>query len=227
MHTNPLCRIMVGWNTQKLHLQSTQVTDQWITCQISNHPSLSGSRFTFVYGSNSAREREMLWHYLRQASEDHKNIPWAILGDFNAVLRPSDRSGGSRAWHKHHDDFPECIMDSSLHQIPANGLHLTWHNGQSGQGTIMKKLDWIFSNLAILIAWPTARANFLPRQESDHSAMILTLKVNPAKAPVSFKFLNQWMEHEDFLDIVKSAWQHRIIGNPIYHLTSKLAILKQ
>ncbi|KAJ6433867.1 hypothetical protein OIU84_017550 [Salix udensis] len=33
-----------------------------------------------------------------EASEENKHIPWSIMGDFNAVLRPSDRSGGASAW---------------------------------------------------------------------------------------------------------------------------------
>ncbi|KAF9661339.1 hypothetical protein SADUNF_Sadunf19G0057800 [Salix dunnii] len=44
------------------------------------------------------RERTYLWNYIQEASEDNKHIPWAIMGDFNVVLRPCDRSGGTRDW---------------------------------------------------------------------------------------------------------------------------------
>ncbi|KAJ6693232.1 hypothetical protein OIU85_004036 [Salix viminalis] len=212
IHANPLCRIIVGWNTKKLTIRSIQATAQWITCEVSNHLMLSGLRLTFVYGSNNYVERTALWNYMQTASVDHASIPWAIMGDFNAVLKPIDRSGGSNSWLKHHEEFPECIEKSSLHQIPYSGIHLTWHNGQTGENTIMKKLDWAFGNYAFQVRWQAAKVFFLPRQESDHSAVILRLAVNLHQETPSFKFLNQWTEHEDFMDIVRNVWQHRIVG---------------
>ncbi|KAJ6418480.1 hypothetical protein OIU84_001774 [Salix udensis] len=227
IHANPLCRIIVGWNTKKLTIRSIQATAQWITCEVSNHLMLSGLRLTFVYGSNNYVERTALWNYMQTASVDHASIPWAIMGDFNAVLRPIDRSGGSNSWLEHHEEFPECIKKSSLHQIPYSGIRLTWHNGQTGENTIMKKLDWAFGNYAFQVRWQAAKVYFLPRQESDHSAVILRLAVNLHQGTPSFKFLNQWTEHEDFMDIVRNVWQHRIVGNPLFQLTTKLTILKQ
>ncbi|KAJ6333872.1 hypothetical protein OIU78_010889 [Salix suchowensis] len=42
----------------------------------------------------------------------------------------------------------------------------------------------------------------------------------------SFKFLNQWAKHEDFLDIVRCVWNQRIVGNPLFQFTTKLSMLK-
>ncbi|KAF9673904.1 hypothetical protein SADUNF_Sadunf10G0072400 [Salix dunnii] len=69
---------------------------QWVTCEICIHLSLTGTRLTFVYGFNRYKERIDLWNYIQEAREENKHIPWAIIGDFNAVLRPGDRSGGAR-----------------------------------------------------------------------------------------------------------------------------------
>ena len=45
-------------------------------------------------------------------------------------------------------------------------------------------------------------------------------------SPAPFKFLNVWADREDFLDIVKSAWESPIRGTPIYSFTAKLRLLK-
>ncbi|KAB5512336.1 hypothetical protein DKX38_029364 [Salix brachista] len=226
IHTGTLCRILVGWNPKFCHLQSIDTSAQWITSEVHNHPRLAGTRVTFVYGSNSPVERRTLWQYIKAASEANKNNPWIILGDFNAVLRPSDRSGGSTDWGGHHGDFPDCIMHSTLQQLPYTGMHLTWHNGQNNEATIMKKLDWVFGNLPLMISWPNVKANFIPRQASDHSAMVVNFEKASPRAGSPFKFLNQWASHEDFLDLVRGVWTQPIAGNPLFQLTTKLNILK-
>ncbi|KAJ6672986.1 hypothetical protein OIU85_014238 [Salix viminalis] len=223
---NSNCRIFVGWNTRRVHVQCIHVSDQWITCDIRKISSAHVTRFTFVYVSNNYGDRISLWQYLETESLNNASIPWSILGDFNAVLRPNDRSGGSSIWQNHHNDFPNCITGASLHQIPYSGIRFTWHNGQSGDGIIMRKLDWIFGNQSLLVQWPAARAVFLPRQVSDHSAMVLHLDHNNTRVQAPFKFLNQWAAHDDFLAIVGCIWQQRIVGNPFYQLTAKLSILK-
>ncbi|KAJ6433786.1 hypothetical protein OIU84_017481 [Salix udensis] len=150
-------RIIVGWNASQFQLRRIESSAQWITCELLNPHTFSGTRVTFVYGFNNYGERTVLWDYIQRTSEENKFIPWAIMGDFNAVMRPSDRSGGASDWQRHHEDFPTCIAQSSLQQVPYNGFRMSWHNGQSGANTIMRKLDWVFGNLPLLTAWPTAR----------------------------------------------------------------------
>ncbi|KAJ6728894.1 hypothetical protein OIU74_006890, partial [Salix koriyanagi] len=189
---NSNCRIFVGWNTCRIHVQCIHASDQWITCDIRKISSAHVTRITFVYGSNNYGDRISLWQYLETERLNNASIPWSILGDFNAVLWPNDRSGGSSIWQNHHNDFPNCIMGASLQQIPYSRIRFTWHNGQSGDGIIMRKLDWIFGNQSLLVQWPAVRAVFLPRQASDHSAMVLHLDHNNTRVQAPFKFLNQW-----------------------------------
>ncbi|KAB5547862.1 hypothetical protein DKX38_011268 [Salix brachista] len=186
------CRILVGWNTLKFQVQCIHSSAQWLTCDINNLSGLHITRITFVYGFNDHVARSSLWHHLQTESLSNASTPWGIMGDFNSVLCPSDHSGGSSHWQSHHQHFPNCIMQSSLQQIPYTGLHLTWHNNQTGEGTIMKKLDWMFGNQAFFVKWPTIRARFLPREASDHSAMVMNLGTNQARNCGPFKFLNQW-----------------------------------
>ncbi|KAJ6397269.1 hypothetical protein OIU84_020271 [Salix udensis] len=152
------CRILVGWNTLRVHLQCIHVSAQWITCDIRQLSSAYATRITFVYGSNNYNERTSLWQYLGSESLINASTPWSILGDFNAVLRPNDRSGGSTAWLNHHNDFPNCIMEASLQQIPYSGIRFSWHNGQSGEGNYHEEIGiWIFGNQSLLVQWLAVR----------------------------------------------------------------------
>ncbi|KAJ6859667.1 hypothetical protein NC651_036069 [Populus alba x Populus x berolinensis] len=120
---------------------------------------------------------------------------------------------------------PWALM-AELIQIPYSGLKFSWHNGQTRRDTIMRKLDWIFCNPAFLNTWPAAHSKFLPRDASDHSAMILDFSHHKPQGPAPFKFLNLWADIEDFLDIVQAVWQPPISGNPMYCLTAKLRLVK-
>ncbi|KAJ6722197.1 hypothetical protein OIU74_006904 [Salix koriyanagi] len=77
--------------------------------------------------------RRPLWQYILEASEEQRGNPWVIMGDFNVMLRPSDREGGDRFWHSHNDEFMDCINQAEVQQIPYNGMRLTRHNGQQGR----------------------------------------------------------------------------------------------
>jgi hypothetical protein len=91
----------------------------------------------------------------------------------------------------------------------------------------LKKLDWLFANHSFLLKWPLAHYKVLPRDHSDHSAMILEFQSHLQRPPTSsFKFLNFWVDREDFLDIVRTIWHTPSSGNPIYSFTSKLQALK-
>ena len=103
--------------------------------------------------------------------------PWALMGDFNAILKPSDRSRGDMNWYGHYHEFINCIQDTELIQVPFTGPKFSWHNGQQGRHTILKKLDWIFCNPSFLSTWLATHSKFLTRDLSDHSAMIMDLNV--------------------------------------------------
>ncbi|KAJ6683427.1 hypothetical protein OIU85_007141 [Salix viminalis] len=155
---NSNCRILVGWNTRRLHVQCIHASDQWITCDIRQISSAHVTRITFVYGSNNYGDRIALWQYLGAESATNASIPWSILGDFNAVLRPNDRSGGSNIWQNYHNDFPNCIMGASLHQIPYSGTLQTIVPWCSTWTIILQESKPLSSSLInglfMMISWP-------------------------------------------------------------------------
>ncbi|XP_061955562.1 uncharacterized protein LOC133677489 [Populus nigra] len=226
-NTSPTCRILVGWDPSIFHLSCLQLSDQWVTCNVFSLTTKETFQITFVYGLNTPAGRSSLWNYITQQAPLLSSTPWLLLGDFNAILKSSDRAGGDPNWYGHQNDFDTCIQDTELIQLPYSGLKFTWHNGQLGGNSIMKKLDWIFANHSLLLKWPLAHYKVLPRDHSDHSAMILEFQPHLQRPPASsFKFLNFWADREDFLDIVRTIWHTPSSGNPIYSFTSKLQALK-
>ncbi|KAJ7009374.1 hypothetical protein NC653_000138 [Populus alba x Populus x berolinensis] len=225
-HHTSHCRILVDWNSQKHNLIYEDSSPQWLSCKVITTSSTQPLKLTFIYGHNTPSERTLLWNYLCQTSIQNIDTPWIVMGDFNAILTAADRVGGDTNWYHHQDDFSNCIRQSELITLPYTGLRFTWHNGQHGDHTIQKKLDWILGNQCLFSTWPRAHSVFQPRNISDHSAMLIHLQTDSYRRQIPFKFLNLWADREDFLSTVSSSWQEQISGNPIYQFTSKLRLLK-
>ncbi|KAJ6724579.1 hypothetical protein OIU85_022495 [Salix viminalis] len=220
------CRIIVGWNPYKVHVTMVSYLHQWLTVEVSSIACASRLRVTFVYALNSPTDRRPLWNYLEAEAHACTSTPWLVLGDFNAIMVPHDRVGENVSWPEHRNDFPNCIHNASLIQVPYDGMRFTWHNGRQGDGTIQKKLDWVFMNQLALQQWPGIRTTFQPRSISDHSAMIMSLSMEHNRRFSGFKFLKLWIDRPDFLDQVERAWQTPVRGDPWFQLTTKLRVVK-
>lgn len=220
------CWILVMWNPSAFRLVSHNITSQTISCTFTNLSDDTTLKTTFVYGRSTPSERTHLWNTLLHDSVDNSHIPWVVLGDFNAILKSSDRVGGSTDWPPHMDDFGNCLRDSQLSVMPFKGLKFTWHNGHRDNTLILRKIDWILSNAAWTIYHPNSFAEFLPRDHSDHSPIVVHIGASSRTHKSNFKFLNHWSDHDSFLKIVQDSWDIPIMGSPMYILTQKLNRLK-
>ncbi|KAJ6672996.1 hypothetical protein OIU85_014248, partial [Salix viminalis] len=203
-------RIVIGWDASVCSVQCLHYSSQWMTCDVRDVRKNSSLTVSFIYGLHTPADRLELWDYIaRQGALQGQNA-WVLMGDFNASLKASDSSGGAITWTGHHQDFSNCLYKAQLHSLPYKGLKYTWHNGQEQHSMIVKKLDWVLGNYALLREWPNAQAEFLARTVSDHSSMVLRLLPCNPSFPPQFKFLNLWTNQEEFLSIVTNAWQSRV-----------------
>ena len=221
------CRVLVCWDPSIYSISGTVVTPQGVSCQVTRISDGFIFEATFVYGSNDPGVRRQLWDFLRSQASRFHSVPWIVLGDFNAILSSSDRVGGDLSWYGHMEDFGQCVHDAELIRVPFTGLRYTWHNGQADTGTIMRRLDWVFCNSSWFLARPQTISEFLPRDFSDHCAMIVRTGEQRLQVPHSFRFLNFWADHDDFLGIVKRVWVAYVEGNPMYKFTQKMSLLKK
>ncbi|KAJ6670041.1 hypothetical protein OIU85_019876, partial [Salix viminalis] len=110
--------------------------------------------FSFIYGLNTPAERQDLWAYLISQSSTMGDQAWLLMGDFNATMKAADSYGGDTRWVGHKQDFGQCLHQAQLQSLPYRGLKYTWHNGQSNQRMILKKLDWVVGNYAFTLRAP-------------------------------------------------------------------------
>ena len=113
-----------------------------------------------MYGLNTSQERKELWRSINRLSGIVDDSPWVVLGDFNVVCRPEERSGGDTSWPSYMEDLNVCYYDNSLDDLKFTGNILTWSKG-AVDGFLARKLDRVLVNNSWLTILPNAEAEFL------------------------------------------------------------------
>ncbi|XP_042965908.1 uncharacterized protein LOC122299590 [Carya illinoinensis] len=206
-----------------LHITVTNFSSQHITISLvinSQHYVIS-----VVYARCSYLERRELWRSLHlDAVQD---IPWLCLGDFNITRREEERRGGRPRLRIAMDDFNEFIDTCGLMEMKSVGSKFSWCNGQRGLSRSWSKIDRCMMNSLAVTSLPDAFCRYLARTTSDHAPMSFVLKsLHTRYGPTPFKFQQMWASHENFIDVVKNAWNEPILPRGIFSLTTKLKKMK-
>ena len=118
-------RIVVVWHPS-VSVTIYKATPQVVTCGIFILAENLSLTVSFVYGYNQVENRQELWNELAclNANTPVARCPWAVLGDFNQILRSEQ--------HSHHlngevdtdgmEDFNLALQEAELFEAQSNGL---------------------------------------------------------------------------------------------------------
>ncbi|KAJ0967671.1 hypothetical protein J5N97_024588 [Dioscorea zingiberensis] len=175
-----------------------------------------------VYNAQSVHLQKNLWHDLNSISS--LNLPWILMGDFNAILNSEEHRGGCfdhyAAKAKHFTDF---ISSNQLFDLGFYGTPYTWCNNQSGMARRWARLDRFLANNIWLTNFDSYYNKHLPRTASDHSPMFLIAKLFAHQKKKIFRFENYWFEYQDCHQQVYKAWNYRGNGSPMHTFTHYLS----
>lgn len=181
---------------------------------------------TLVYAKCDAIERIELWDSLYYMASD-MTIPWLVGGDFNVIWDEEEKFGGLPVHLNEIDDFRHCINTCNLSDLGFKGSIFTWWNGRAEEDCIFKRLDRCVANVEFQQIFPGIEVQHLAKIGSDHSPMQLRcdIKNPPVKKP--FRFLNFWVEHASFKEVVKQNWNADFSANPYVLFNHKLKKVKK
>lgn len=91
--------------------------------------NISPWRLTCYYGSPERSRRKDSWHLIRSLA-GKSLLPWALLGDFNDMLRASEKKGKNPQPNWMLNGFREAVSDSGLSDLPTEGFPFTWERGR-------------------------------------------------------------------------------------------------
>lgn len=141
-----------------------------------------------VYATPNASRRRSLWSILDQISVEG---PWALIGDFNCVLKAKERStdGGVSS------NFVQWVECTSLIDLEYSGPMFTWSYGVTMQTRKEAHLDRALYYNEWQRFFPLAIVRHLSHAHSDHCSLLLSLKTDDGsrKGDRPFRFTSAWL----------------------------------
>lgn len=68
--------------------------DQVIFCEVAVKKTFTKTFSSFVYSLNTVNERKLLWKKLKNQESLVRDLPWVVLGDFNAIKKNEEKEKG-------------------------------------------------------------------------------------------------------------------------------------
>ncbi|KAJ0969863.1 hypothetical protein J5N97_022740 [Dioscorea zingiberensis] len=148
-----------------------------------------------VYNPQNIQLQKALWQDLRFFSK--LSLPWILLGDFNAILNPTEHRGGNFDHYSAKAKlFSDFINENQLFDLGFIGSPFTWCNNQIGLARRWARLDRVLANNEWLSSFDSYFNRHLSRTASDHSPMLVIAKSNSNHKRRVFRFENFWFDYE-------------------------------
>lgn len=223
-------RIVVVWDPS-VSVFVYKASKQAVTCGIYIMAENINITVTFVYGLNVVAEREALWEEVVVIHDTQalSGNPWAVLGDFNQIIRLQHHSGypSQVVDSAGMDDMNYALQEAELFEAQCKGSPFTWWNNNDAD-PVSKRIDHVLINQAWTSLFPDAYAEFLEPGQSDHAPCIVRLPSLRRRGPKPFKFYHHVVDHPEYNFIVAAAWNPgSIVGSDQFKLVRSLKLLKK
>ncbi|GKC52243.1 RNA-directed DNA polymerase, eukaryota, reverse transcriptase zinc-binding domain protein [Tanacetum coccineum] len=196
-------------------------------CHVESNQGNVNLLCTFVYASNNATERRLLWKDLYLHKRICKVNPWVIIGDMNVTLNLEEHSNEGLVITEEMQEFRDCINLIEMDGIGSFGFFYTWTKSlRNPDNTVLKKLDRVMVSEEFLMRFNGTHAIFQPFLVSDHSPCLLVIPTIWQKKPTSFRFANYIANKPEFYQAVVDGWKTQVSGYIMYCLVNKLKKMK-
>ncbi|XP_060184825.1 uncharacterized protein LOC132614395 [Lycium barbarum] len=205
----------------EIQVEIMRDTEQLLSCRFTHLGDGQELVLTVVYASTDRSGRIALWEELYDMSS-HITVPWLVGGDFNVITDDIEKFGGLPVQFAETEDFRQCIDICQLVDLGFTGSMFTWWNGRLDEACIFKRLDRCLGNQALQNCFTNLEVEHLIKQGSDHSPLLVNMRADSRPIRKSFRFLNFWVEHESFLDVIKENWVESYGSDPFFNFHNKL-----
>lgn len=222
-------RIVLVWD-HTVTVFVYKVTDQAVTCGVFVPSQNVNVTVTFVYGFNLLEDRSSLLSSLEElhASLPVSRLPWAVVGDFNQILRISHHSNHLtvRVDTSGIEEINLTLQEAELFEAQAKGVPFTWRNNQD-DSPISTRIDHAFINQQWAEAFPDSYADFLDPSQSDHAPCLFRVPALRRRVCKPFKYFHHLADHPQYAELVREGWQFtQIEGTCQFKLVRSFKLLK-
>ncbi|KAL5703663.1 hypothetical protein ACHQM5_022190 [Ranunculus cassubicifolius] len=182
-----------------------------ISGKISNYPANKDWFFSFVYGHPVSHHRKIVWNDLRNFAGVVEG-PWALMGDFNAIMAVEEKNGGNEIITSSMKEFNDLIQELGLFDLGFTGPKFTWCNNRSVGNQILERLDRVLGSEDWVKLFPTCVVKSLSNASSDHLVLTVSLNQKEEGGPKPFRFFDMWLKKKSCKEVIAKAWKSRTEG---------------
>ena len=149
------------------------------------------------------------WDLLRRLHQQN-SLPWLCTGDFNEIVKHSEKIGGRERPQGQMQIFREVLDECGFIDIGFKGSPFTWSKHYSSGVSIWERLDRAVVSYDWFVKHPGTRVNHVDSTTSDHKILWIEqaeLEVLPKKK--LFRFEEMWLGDKGCGETVEGVWQIR------------------
>ena len=164
-------------------------------------------RITGFYGNPDTNQRRESWNLLHFLNAQYQ-LPWVCLGDFNEILKVSEKWGGPERTQQQMEGFRRVVHTCGFQDLGFEGLEFTWSNWRSEEERISLRLDRVLATTEWKEKYRDAKVFHVVESTSDHCAIILTNQQGRRRRKTRrFHFEAIWVRHEKCREIIQESWK--------------------
>uniref|UniRef100_A0A7N2LBU5 Uncharacterized protein n=1 Tax=Quercus lobata TaxID=97700 RepID=A0A7N2LBU5_QUELO len=134
--------------------------------------------------------------------------PWVSIGDFNAILKSTEKLSKRPPQHNQMDAFREALDHCQLEDLGFRGYQYTWNNKRPGDVNTRQRLDRATTTSDWRMKFLSSIVTHLSTHASDHLPILLhVLSSKHVQGRRRFHFEELWLLHEECENVIKSAWE--------------------
>ena len=86
------------------------------------------------------------WNLLHFLNAQYQ-LPWACLGDFNEILKVSEKWGGTKRTQQQMEGFRQVVQACGFQDLGFEGGKFTWCNGHREGHAVWERLDKVVATV--------------------------------------------------------------------------------
>jgi len=177
--------IVTAWDQSCLSLLSSSHTPHSLTTTLQSNFSSFILTVTNYYVPCSHSDKQAFLDDLIELQSSLSDA-WVVLGDFNLIRSPDDRSNGNFN-HQEAGWFNDAIEAMDLQELPLLDRRFTWSNRQ--EDPVLVRLDRFFVNTEWSLCLPNSTISSFSAAVSNHCQLLFSATTTIPK-PTVFRFNN-------------------------------------
>ncbi|XP_030930869.1 uncharacterized protein LOC115956706 [Quercus lobata] len=170
---------------------------------IINKDTKAAWRFTGL----KTHKRQESWELLRNLHSQN-SLPWLCAGDFNEILKQSEKLGGRTRPPGQIQLFRDTLDECGLMDIGFKGSPFTWSKHCNNRISIWERLDRAVVSYQWFSKHPGTQVHHIDSTTSDHKILRIeqsVLDCSPRKK--LFRFEEMWLGDKGCGETVEGVWQ--------------------